>query len=62
MTTITAMKKVLREYLCDGVTLLSSAFSFAGRVTEGEDDWPLIEGSHVCDDLHSEGSGNGCHT
>lgn len=51
-----------REYLREGVTLVSSAFSFAGRVAEGKNDWALIEGSHICDDLLGEGSSNSRHT
>lgn len=51
-----------REYLCECVTLLSSTFSFAGWVAEGKDDWALIEGSHIPDDLFSEGSSNSSHT
>lgn len=59
---ITPTKSVQSDYLCECVTLLSSAFGFAGRVAEGKDDWAFIEGSHVCDDLLGEGSGYSCHT
>lgn len=53
---------MLSEYLCKYITLLSSAFSFAGRVAEGKNDWAFIERSHVPDDLLWEGSCNSCHT
>lgn len=47
----TTIQSILSEYLCKHITLLSSAFSFAGRVAEGKDDRVFIERSHVPDDL-----------
>lgn len=53
---------MLRDYLGEGVALLSSALSLTGGVAEGKDDWTFIEGRHVPDYLFREGSGNSCHT
>lgn len=50
------------QYLCEGVTLLSSALGLAGWVAEREDDWALVEGGHVSDDLLGEGSGHCSHS
>lgn len=50
------------EYLCEGVTLLSSALGLAGRVAECKNDWALIEWGHVSDDPLGEGSGYSSHT
>lgn len=49
------------EYLCEGVTLLGGALSFAGRVAERKDDGSLVEGGHVPDDLLRERPSNSCH-
>lgn len=48
-------------YLCELVALLCRALSLAGRITQGEDDRPLIEGSHVFDDFLSKRSSNRSH-
>merc|ERR1719410_1007576 len=41
------------------VGLLSGTLGHAGWVTEGEDDWLVVEAGHVTDDLRSEDS---CHS
>lgn len=53
---------VWKRYLCQRVALLGRALGLAGRVAEGKDDWLLIEGSHIPNDLLGEGSSNRCHT
>lgn len=50
------------QYLCEGVTLLSSALGLAGWVAEREDDWALVERGHVSDDLLGEGTGHCSHS
>ena len=49
-------------YLCEGVTLLGGALGLAGGVAQGEDDRPLVERSHVLDDLLCERASNGRHS
>ena len=41
------------------VGFLGGALRHAGRVTQGEDDWLLVEAGHVTDDLWSEDSWHG---
>lgn len=56
------MQLQITAHLCECVALLSCALSFAGWVAEGKDNWSLIEGSHVPDDLLRESSSNSCNT
>ena len=46
-------------HLSQGVGLLSSALRHAGGVTQCKDDGSLVEGSHVLNELLSEGPGDG---
>lgn len=54
--------RVWSRYFCQRVALLGGALSLAGWVTEGKDDWTLVEGSHISDDLLGEGSSDRCCT
>lgn len=42
------------RYLCEFVALLRCALGLAGRIAQGKDDRPLVEGRHVSDDLLGE--------
>lgn len=48
-------------YLCELVALLCCALGLAGRIAQGKDDRPLVEGRHVSDDLLGECSGDRRH-
>lgn len=54
--------RVWSWYFCQRVALLGGTLSLAGWVAEGKDDWTLVEGSHISDDLLGEGSGDRCYT
>jgi len=53
---------MILTHLSECVGLFRSAFSLAGRVAQGEDDWMFIEARHVTDDALCEGSRNGGDT
>lgn len=50
------------SYLCESVALLCCALSFAGGITQGKDDRPLIEGRHVFDNVLSKRSCDSSHS
>ena len=54
--------RVWRRYFCQHVALLGGTLSLAGWVTEGKDDWTVIEGSHISDNLLGESSSDCCYT
>lgn len=49
------------HYLCELIALLRCALRLAGRITQGKDDRPLIEGRHVFDNLLGECSSDSSH-
>lgn len=49
-------------YICECVGLLCCAFCFIGRVTQGKNDWPFIQGSHSLDDIVGEQTSSSWHT
>ena len=54
--------KTAPYYLCELIALLCRALCLAGRVAQGEDDWPLVEGGHGFDDALGKSSSDGSNS